>query len=76
MVNYGDRIDSENMNSDNPIAENTVLNIVKDKFRHDENVISVSHRYTALHVLGCCIFRYPLYSFNVCYRRIFAFINF
>lgn len=31
-----------NMNFDNLITENLVLNIVRDKFRHDENVISVS----------------------------------
>lgn len=33
-----------NMNFDNLITENLVLNIVKDKFRHDESVISVSGR--------------------------------
>lgn len=30
------------MNFDDLPSENTVLNIVKEKFRHDENVISVS----------------------------------
>lgn len=30
------------MNFDNLITENVVLNIVKDKLRHDENVLSVS----------------------------------
>lgn len=30
------------MNFDNLITENVVLNIVKEKFRHDENVLSVS----------------------------------
>lgn len=29
------------MDIDNLTSENTVLNIVKDKFRHDEKVISV-----------------------------------
>lgn len=29
------------MDIDNLTSENTVLNIVKDKFRHDENVVSV-----------------------------------
>lgn len=30
------------MNFDSLVTENVVLNIVKEKFRHDENVISVS----------------------------------
>lgn len=31
------------MNFDNLPTENVVLNIVKDKLRHDENVLSVSN---------------------------------
>lgn len=72
------------MNLGNPIEENAILNIVRDKFRHDENVISVSawnlgllqRPYAASVVFAFCVYTIHISDYCICNWMIYTLQSF